>query len=32
MGRPSVLRTTIRHDRVVEVHGAARPVLTGRLH
>jgi predicted PhzF superfamily epimerase YddE/YHI9 len=32
MGRPSVLRMTIRADRVVEVAGSARPILTGRLH
>jgi PhzF family phenazine biosynthesis protein len=31
MGRPSVLRTTIRADRVVEVVGVARPILTGHL-
>lgn len=32
MGRPSLLRTTIRADRVVEVIGVARPILTGVLH
>lgn len=32
MGRPSVLRTTIRPDRVVGVVGAARSVLTDHLH
>ncbi len=32
MGRPSVLRTSMRADRVVEVVGVARPILTGVLH
>ena len=32
LGRPSILRTTIRPGRVVDVAGRARPVLTGRLH
>jgi len=32
MGRPSLLRTTIRADRVVEVVGVAQPIPTGALH
>jgi trans-2,3-dihydro-3-hydroxyanthranilate isomerase len=32
MGRPSVLHATMRPDRLVEVRGVAKPILTGRLH
>jgi PhzF family phenazine biosynthesis protein len=32
MGRPSVMHTTMCPDRVVEVRGLAKPILTGRLH